>query len=260
MPPRELGVIDLLAAASLVVAAVAALRAHRVEGAWTMAWGGVRTAVQLLVVGAVLRWIFAAELWLWVALAFAVMLTVATVTASRRVQRPIPGLWPPMALALSIGSGATTLAVTALIVRADPWWDARYFLPLAGMIVGNAMNAAALAAERLQAEITARKEVIEELLALGAAPRQAVDDALRAALRAALVPTINAMLTVGLVSLPGMMTGQIVAGAEAGVAAGYQILVMFMLAGATTASAVILGRLVAPRFFTTAWQLRHELL
>ena len=120
------------------------------------------------------------------------------------------------------------------------------------------MNAAALAAERLASEIEARAGEIEELLALGATPHQASADAARAALRAALIPTVNAMLTVGLVSLPGMMTGQIIAGAEPTAAARYQIVVMFMLAAATTASAVILGALLRRRFFTSAWQLQRR--
>jgi putative ABC transport system permease protein len=122
------------------------------------------------------------------------------------------------------------------------------------------MNAAALTAERLQSEIALREREIEELLSLAATPRQAVAPALRAAIRASLIPTINSMLTVGLVALPGMMTGQMVAGADPNIAARYQIVVMFMLAAATTVSAVLLGALMYGRFFTTACQLRRDLL
>jgi putative ABC transport system permease protein len=258
--PIPLSVEQLVAASALVVCAIALLRALRVGNELDFVWGAARTVAQLLLVGYVLRWIFEVRALPWVALAFAVMLGAAAWTASRRTARRIPGLLGLSGLALALGSGLTTFAVTALIVRADPWWDPRYFLPLAGMIVGNAMNAAALAAERLQAEISGRRDQIEELLALGASPRQATADAVRTALRAALVPTVNAMLTVGLVSLPGMMTGQMIAGAEPTTAARYQIVVMFMLTSATTVSAIVLATLLYRRFFTAAWQLRGELL
>jgi putative ABC transport system permease protein len=258
--PLELGVTNLLVATLLVVGSLALSRAWRIGVEVDLTWGAIRTVVQLLAVGYVLRWIFESELIWYVMLAFAVMLSAASWTASRRVRRPIPGLLGLSAVALAIGAGGTTLAVTALVVRADPWWDARYFLPLAGMIVGNAMNAAALAAERLQSEIIGRRDYIEELLALGATPRQAVAEPLRAAIRAGLLPTINAMLTVGLVALPGMMTGQMVAGADPQTAARYQIVVMFMLSAATTISALLLGAMLYKRFFTRAWQLDPDLL
>lgn len=258
--PIPLSAEQLVAGAALVVCAIALLRALRVGNETDFVWGAIRTVAQLLLVGYVLRWIFDARALIWVALAFAVMLSAAAWTASRRTRRPVPGLLGISGLALALGSGLTTFAVTALIVRADPWWDPRYFLPLAGMIIGNAMNAAALAAERLQAEISGRRGEIEEILALGGSPRQATAEALRTSLRAALVPTVNAMLTVGLVSLPGMMTGQMIAGAEPTTAARYQIVVMFMLTSATTISAIVLGLLLYRRFFTGAWQLRGELL
>jgi len=258
--PLELGVLNLLTATALVVCSIALLRAWKVGSELSMAWGAVRTVVQLLLVGYVLRWIFDTNVVWFVLLAFAVMLSAASWTASRRTKRPIPGLLTVSAISLAVGAGLTTLAVTAFVVRADPWWQPRYFLPLAGMIVGNAMNAAALAAERLQAEMAARSGEVEELLALGASPRQAADESLRAAMRAALVPTINGMMTVGLVSLPGMMTGQMVAGADPTTAARYQIVVMFMLASACTISAILLSSLLYRRFFTPAWRLRRDVL
>lgn len=259
MGALELGWSNLLTGAGLVVLSAALLFAWRVGNEVSFLWGAVRTVVQLLAVGYVLRWIFETNVVWWVLLGFVVMLSAAAWTASRRTSGRVPGLLAVAGLSLAIGAGATTLAVTALVVRVDPWWDPRYFLPLAGMIIGNAMNAAALAAERLQSEMRARREQIEEYLALGAHPRQASRESVRAALRAALLPTVNAMLTVGLVSLPGMMTGQIVAGADPTDAARYQIVVMFMLTSATTVSAMLLAAMLRGRFFTPAWQLEPRL-
>lgn len=256
MGPLPLGPLQLVAAGALVVLSIALVRARRVGLEIDFAWGAARTTAQLLLVGFVLRRIFEADAIVWVLLAFAVMLAAASWTASRRPSEKIPGLLAVSAIALAVGAGITTFAVTAFVVRADPWWAPRYFLPLAGMIVGNAMNAAALTAERLQADIAAHTGEIDELLALGARPRRAIARHSRAAIRAGLVPTINAMLTVGLVSLPGMMTGQMVAGADPTIAARYQIVVMFMLTAATTISAILLAGLLANRFFTAHWQLR----
>lgn len=260
MGPLPLDWLQLVAAGALVVVAIAFTRTFRLGLERDLVWASARTVAQLLLVGYVLLWIFDQDAVYFVLLAFAVMLGAATWTATRRAGKPIPGLFTSVGVALAVGCGATTLAVTAFIVRADPWWTPRYFLPLAGMIVGNSMNAAALAAERLQSEVTNRSREIEELLALGATPRQAVAPALRAALRAALIPTINSMMTVGVVALPGMMTGQMVAGADPIIAARYQIIVMFMLAAATAVSAVLLGAMLYGRFFTDAWQLRRELV
>jgi len=260
MGPLPLEWSHLLAASVLVVVAIGCTRVFRLGLELDYVWASARTVAQLLLVGYVLLWIFEQDTAVFVALAFAIMLGTATWTAARRAGRPIPGLLASTGVALAVGCGLTTFAVTALVVRADPWWAPRYFLPLAGMIVGNSMNAAALAAERLASEIASREGEIDELLALGASPRQAVAPALRVAVRASLIPTINSMLTVGLVALPGMMTGQMIAGADPNVAARYQIVVMFMLASATTISAVTIGALLYGRFFTSAWQLRRELV
>ncbi len=258
--PLPLEWSHLLAALALIVASIGAVRAFRVGLERDIAWGATRTVAQLLLVGYVLLWIFEQDVAVFVLLAFCIMLGTATWTATRRIKRPVPGMLSASAIALGLGCGATTFAVTAFVVRADPWWAPRYFLPLAGMIVGNAMNASALAAERLQSELTARQREVEELLALGGSPRQAVAPALRAAVRASLIPMINSMMTVGLVALPGMMTGQMVAGADPNVAARYQIVVMFMITCATTLAAVLLGATLSGRFFTDAWQLRKDLL
>lgn len=258
--PIDLGWEALTIAFALVVIAIGTSRAFRLGLELDYLWASLRTVVQLLAVGHVLLWIFDRQQLVWVLLAFAVMLASASVTAARRGDHRLPGLLASAGVSLAVGCGLTTVAVTLLVVRAEPWWAPRYFLPLAGMIVGNSMNAAALTAERLASELAARTAQIEELLALGASPRQASAEAVRAAVRAGMIPMINAMATVGLVSIPGMMTGQMIAGADPSGAARYQIVVMFMLAGATTISAVLLGGLMYRRMFTPAWQLRRDLL
>jgi putative ABC transport system permease protein len=128
-------------------------------------------------------------------------------------------------------------------------------IPLFGMIVGNAMNGAALAAERLTSEMELRRGEVEAYLALGASPGRASAEPVRRALVAALIPAVNGLMVVGLVALPGMMTGQILAGSSPTLAVRYQIMVAFMLAGAVAITATALVLWYRRRFFTVAEQL-----
>ena len=124
------------------------------------------------------------------------------------------------------------------------------------MIAGNAMNAAALAAERLASEIDARRAEIEAYLTLGASPAFATRNAVQKAIRASMIPMVNSLTVVGVVALPGMMTGQILAGASPLTAVRYQILVMFMLMAAVAITGTLVTLRYRTTFFTAAEQLR----
>jgi putative ABC transport system permease protein len=131
-------------------------------------------------------------------------------------------------------------------------------IPLAGIIVGNAMNGAALAAERLGSEMTHRRRELEALLALGATPGQASRDAVRSAVRACMIPTINSLLSVGIVHLPGVMTGQILSGTAPLMAVRYQLVIMYMIVFVTAMTAVLVTALAYRRYFTPRMQLVQE--
>jgi putative ABC transport system permease protein len=144
-------------------------------------------------------------------------------------------------------------------VRVTPWYNPQYMIPLFGMIVGSAMNAAAIAAERLHSEVMAHRAEIEAYLALGAHYRHASHHAVSQAMRASLVPTVNGLMVVGVVTLPGMMTGQILAGASPLIAIRYQIVVVFMQAAAVAMTTAIVTLWYRRTFFTPALQLRVEM-
>lgn len=218
--------------------------------------GGVRTVVQLALVGYVLAWIFALDRWFPVLAVLAVMLGAAAWTATGRDGGRSPRLLGVMTLALLLGSGLTLVYVSTLVVQVEPWYNPRYLIPLFGMIIGNAMNGAALAVERLGAEMETRRGEVEAWLALGADPGRASREPVRRALRAALIPTVNGLMVVGIVSLPGMMTGQILAGSDPLLAVRYQVVVMFMLASAVSVSSVLALRWHRSTFFTEAQQLK----
>jgi putative ABC transport system permease protein len=211
-------------------------------------------------VGFVLATVFAAARWYWVALILVVMIAVATQAAVSRLGKPLPGAGWIAALALTASTAATLAYVIGVVVQIHPWWEPQYIIPIAGMILGNSMTSAALAGDRLQGDLRARADEVEARLALGFSGPDAVQPLVRAALRAAMIPTVNGMMTVGLVQLPGMMTGQILAGASPLLAVRYQIVVVFMLAAATGLGSLIFVRLAARRYLTPAHQLRRHLL
>lgn len=250
---------DLALVAMLVLVAAGISRWQQLGLERSFLIGGLRAFAQLLVIGYVLVYLFEAERWWLVLLALVAMLVAATATATRRGGRRLPGerkrLWEISGTAMLLSSGLTLAYVTYLVLGVRPWYEPRYLIPLFGMIVGNAMNGAALAVERLASEMEAHRGTVEAYLALGASPAKAAAEPARRALTAALIPSINGLMVVGLVQLPGMMTGQILAGQSPLLAIRYQIVVAFMLAGATamTSAAVVLWyRRV---FFTPAEQL-----
>lgn len=251
--------LDLGLAAALVMIAVAISWWQRLGLARGFAIGAIRALVQLVAVGYVLVYLFAVDRWWLVLLALLVMLAAATTTVIDRQPRGARGvLFRISGGAMLFGAGLTLAYVAAVVVRVHPWYSPRYLIPLFGMIVGNAMNGAALAAERLASEMTSRRGEVEAYLALGAAPARAAAEPVRRALVAALIPAVNGLMVVGLVSLPGMMTGQILAGQSPLLAVRYQIVVAFMLAGATAMTSVIVVLWYRRTFFTPAEQLAQR--
>jgi len=221
--------------------------------------GSLRAMTQLYLVGLILAAVFSAARWYWVILILGVMTAVATQAVVSRLRKPLPGAYGIAAVAMSVSTAATLAYVIGVVVRVHPWYEPQYIVPIAGMILGNSMTSAALAGDRLQGELRARADEVEARLALGFSGREAVHPLVRASLQAAMIPVVNGMMTVGLVQLPGMMTGQILAGSSPMTAIRYQIVVVFMLATATAIGSLLFVRLAARRYLTPAHQLRRYL-
>ena len=222
--------------------------------------GSLRAIVQLYLVGLILAVVFRAAQWYWVLLILAVMTAVAAQAATSRLAKPLPHARGIAALALTVSTALTLAYVIGVIVRVRPWYEPQYIIPIAGMILGSAMTSAALAGDRLQGDLRVRADEVEARLALGFSGREAVQPMARTALRAAMIPTVNGMMTVGLVQLPGMMTGQILAGSSPLLAIKYQLVVVFMQAAATALASLLFVRLAVGRYLTPAHQLRRYLL
>ena len=207
----------------------------------TLAIAAARMVAQLALIGFVLKLLFVQTSPLWVALAVLVMAGVAGHEVWAR-QSSRAGRWPILALGtgtLLFVSVATSVYVMTLVIGLAPWYTPRFFLPILGMILGNALTGVALALETLTESARLERAGIEARLALGESRYGAFERPLRRTLRTAMMPMMNAMAVSGVVSLPGMMTGQILAGVDPVAAAKYQIAIMFAIAGATASAALL---------------------
>lgn len=242
----------------LVVVAILLSRAARLDLERALAIGAARAAAQLLAIGYALRLLLDSDHPLAVALVVLVMWGVAALTSTQRLQHgPPPRVLFPYALA-AVGAGALAALVPVflLVLPTKASLDARYVVPIGGMMLSSAMNVVALVFERLFASAVSDAAVLEQRLALGATTRQALEVHVRAALRAALIPTINGLVTVGLVALPGMMTGQILSGVSPEQAIRYQIVVMYQLVAVAAVAGYAAARFSRALLFTPDARLR----
>lgn len=247
--------LDLVVASALVLAAGGISLALRLDLERRLALASVRTVVQLLLIGHILRWVFAVESpWLLFGI-LGIMIFAASRAAVGRSSRRFAGAVTQAFATLIVVGLATTFAVTAVIVGVEPWYSPQYVIPLCGMILGNSLTGISLCLDHLLESLTERRALVELELSLGATRWEAARESLQQAVRRGMIPIINSMTVVGLVSLPGMMTGQILAGADPVDAVAYQIVVMFMLAFSSSTGCIGVALLVYRRFFNA----RHQL-
>jgi putative ABC transport system permease protein len=203
-----------------------------------LALGTARTFLQLFIMGYVLTLVFGlGSPWPTFAI-FLIMVVSAARIVRGRVGKAAANYGLPVLLSMLASYSLVSVLVVGVIVGAKPWWEPRYFLPIAGMVIGNSMTALAVSLERLFSELRSGRDAVEMRLTLGADMDEASRDAVAAAVRAGMMPSIVSLMGVGLVFIPGMMTGQILAGADPLIAIRYQIVVMLMLVGSTALCSV----------------------
>jgi putative ABC transport system permease protein len=247
----ELGYSEVFWSALLVVLAIALTLWWKIPVQKDLALGSVRAFVQLVAVGYVLKYIFEIESGWLIHLAILIMTLVGAQTAASRIKeikRPI------VVTFLSIGIGSAVTIGLLLVLRVITM-EARYLIPLAGMIISNSMNAASLTINRLISDVRSNRDAIETSLALGKSWRGASRRFQKDAVVAGMLPTLNFLKTVGIVALPGAMTGMILAGVEPIKAILLQIVVAYMLAAAVSITSVVALELTVRRFFTPHHQL-----
>lgn len=254
----ELSAVDLAVASGLVVVAGLASLLMRLRLERQLAIAAVRTVVQLVLVGYLLRWVFQLNSAAVVVAIACLMIVIATSAALRRSTRTFRGAWWRAFAALFVTALVTTLCATQVVIGVKPWYDPQYLVPLLGMLLGNSLTGISLCLDHLLETLAERRDEIEMELAHGASRWEAARERLAEAIRRGMIPIINTMMVVGLVSLPGMMTGQILSGEDPLSAVKYQILIMFMIAAAVAITSMIIVLLAYRRLFTEDHRLDIE--
>jgi putative ABC transport system permease protein len=246
----ELTYTQVALAALLIVINGAISVALRLGLERSLLWASMRTVVQLLLVGLVLEWVFRLDRW-YVVLSLATLMTlIAGVTAASRNERRYPGMW--LNTVISIWASAwlvTAFALFVVLQGIEKWYQPQYAIPLLGMVLGNTLNGVSVGLSTFTESLVTRREQVETQLALGATRWEAAREPAQHAVRTGMIPIINSMLVVGVVSLPGMMTGQLISGMDPIEAVKYQIVIMFLIASATALGTVVIVMLSFLRLF-----------
>lgn len=248
------GFLEVAISLVLVVIAIVIARYWRIPVEKDMALGSVRAFVQLVAVGYALQIVFDLKSPWLILLALAIMIVVGAHAAAGRVK----DVRRPFVITVTAMSVGSLVTIGVMILTRIISFDARYVIPLAGMIIGNSMNASALTADRLSSDLKNNRLAIESALALGKGWRVASKKYIRSSATAGMMSMLNFMKTVGIVALPGAMTGMILAGADPLDAVLFQIVVAYMLLSAVTITSVAAVELTIRRFFTRCHQLEHE--
>lgn len=210
----------------------------------------IRSIIQLLAVGYILKFVFDAQSYIYIFLMIALMILAATLNA-RKKGKGIKGITWKIAVTLITVECVTQGVLLGFDIVPS---TAQYIIPISGMMIGNSMVLSVLFLNRFTSEIASHQNEIELILSLGGTPKQAIHRQLMQAIKASMIPTIESQKTIGLVQLPGMMSGQIIGGADPIQAVQFQLLIIFALLTAATLSSIMIGFLSYPALFNERMQ------
>lgn len=258
----QLSYTSLSIAALLIILVVILNIIQQLHLTTSLIISAIRTVVQLVFIGFVLKMLFANPKFIWVILLAFIMLLVASHEVIARQEKRFKGWWNYgfAIFSLLIATFGVAVFSLKLIIDATPWYAPQYSIPLLGMIIGNAMTGVSLSLNSLTKTVWSHASSIEQRLLLGQTAKQAIADFRRDSIKTGMIPSINAMAVAGIVSLPGMMTGQIIAGISPIQAVKYQIVIMFTLAAASSFSIMLALWLGSKRLFDERQRLRLERL
>lgn len=210
-----------------------------------------RMTIQLTIMGYILMFVFSNPSWWLTSLMIVIMISFAIYNAIKRVKiKMSKELKVIIAFSIAFGALLTATFFIVIVLSVRPWFNPQYFIPISGMIVGNSMTGIALGANKLCSDFEDKRVEIENSLMLGASPVTATRGIVNNAFDTAILPTMNNMLTMGIVSLPGMMTGQILSGTFPLTAIKYQIGILLAILGSTAVATVLFVTLGYRTFFT----------
>lgn len=253
---------DLMALSSLVLLLGLALWLNGFARVPSLFWSTIRMGAQLLFMGVWLTYVFYADNPIWIVLVGLVMLAAAGFEITKRQQYRFKK-WHAMMigfLSISMTSLVLLLGVLTLVIQPDPWYQPQYAIPLLGMLLGNSMTAIGLGLDSMTRNAVQMRAQIEAQLALGKTATQSLEFIKQQSLHAAMIPVINMLVAAGIISLPGMMTGQILAGVDPMEAVKYQILIMLLIVASTGFGTLIALHLAGKQLFDDRQRLQTDVL
>lgn len=253
----QLGALQLTMAGGMIACLCILLWKLKLPIFRQLALASAKTTAQLVALGFFLKWIFNLENWILVTAYVIFMTIMAAITAVHRQGRRIRYFWIDSFISVGVSAWLVVGITVVGIIQIRPWYTPQYFIPLAGMILGNILNGVSLAVDRFLNEIILTKEIIESSLAHGATRFEAAKDCVFKAAATGMTPIMNSMTIAGVVSLPGMMTGQILAGVDPMDGAKYQVLTMLVIASATGFATITMLGLLFFRVFNNRHQLEY---
>ena len=218
--------------------------------------GTIRTFIQLFLLGYILKYVFALNSPFFILILFLFMIyNGATIISGRVKEKRIP-YFIPVLITMVLSYMIINIFVMSIIIQVKPWYNPVYFIPIGGMIIGNSMNALAISISIWFESVKKERDRIELYLSLGATHVESTSENFKYSIKAGMIPSINALMSVGIVSIPGMMTGQILAGTDPLIAIKYQIVIMLLFVGSTTLTTVFSLQIVRWLSFTHSMQLK----
>ncbi|WP_310484223.1 ABC transporter permease [Chamaesiphon sp. VAR_48_metabat_403] len=255
-PPRILDLLDIGWACGLIAISIGLLQWQRVGLAGQIALAAARSILQLLVMGFGLQIIWQLDNPLVTVGGICAIAIATTIAASNRIGDRLKNLLPIVGGAIFTGLIVAVGYTILVVIKPANWHQPQYLLALAGICLGYLLNSTAVAGERFIGEIERHQAEIETRLSLGATPAQAIAVYRQIAIKSALLPTIDTLMVAGLVTIPGFLTGELLANTQPVNAAGYQIVVLFAVMTSNTIAAMIVTGAIANRCFTKSAQLR----
>jgi len=252
----EIGILQLMGAYVFLILLLIIVKAQGIGREKEILLSSLRMTVQLIIVGYILVYIFAVNHYL-ISIGVLIFMEIFAIrNIYARVKLKINyQLRKVITFAMVTGTTITIFYFLLIVINLDPWYEAHYFVPISGMVIGNSMTGVSLGTERLIDGIKTKKNLIENSLMLGATPNKATKNIVNDAFTAAILPTVNSMVGMGIVFLPGMMTGQILSGVSPLTAIEYQIAIMLGILGGVSLTVFILVQLGYKTFFNERSQL-----
>ncbi len=252
----DISLMQIFTAFIFVLILLIIVKREHIGGEWEIILANIRMTVQLILVGYLLTYIFANPNLVFTVIILLLMQGFAIQNIYGRINKRIStDLKKIVAIAMFTGTTITILYFVLIVINLKPWFQPQYFIPLAGMLIGNSMTGISLGIEGLINGIKDNQAMIENALMLGGKPELITKDITGRAFYQAILPTINSMMGMGIVFLPGMMTGQILAGAAPLTAIKYQIVIMLGILGSVTLTVYIMIKWGAKTFFNERSQI-----